>query len=454
MKKRGNSAGVSPRAMKHPGRWSKLLVFICNLLLVLPSIVGNVSLIGLSAAAAVLLAVFVEMIWKSEDSRPASADLPVLVFADFLLALVLRYRELLTCFAPGRVGELLQTPHLVPGILIAVGVAAWVLGMNRHMSWLNVVAGMAVGAGIISQTWGTYIGLSAYGLQDMLDMLASPPLAGYLLAALCWAFLSQAAVQVCPSRRPLCVWLGLIMVLAVAALYCFEIDFIAFYVLTPLSQALEVMSAGWGAFPICVLLFGCSAALYAGSGRVGVDAVVMMAGAVFLLSLNICMRQLFPGCFLLLPLLLVFLCRQIKQAAREPKSLRLNVFARLALSAAVFAVAARLFAQGLWANLLIGVLFAVILRKQLEHTRPEWQGYFPWLTVMAFFVLEALAWQWKMCFTPAGALVLAMIFVMAVFALFVLNYPDPAGVTAGKLPRLLLCGCVCLLCFAFTRGTV
>lgn len=437
-------------------RIGKLLYWGVNFLLMFPILIRNISLFGIIGAGAVLMVLLCCMVFFSKTSVPASAYLPLLLFSDICVCACLQYEALVKHFDPGRFVQILELyQQNIPCAGLAVlGLAVGAAGVwKRPLSWLTGVAGGTVGVSIILLFWSNnrWENLQLYPSGKIL-------LAAFLPAVLVWMLAFEISRLTAPQKLGQNIFWGLLLLCAAAVFLVSEVSY--FRPLLPgVSQGLldlpHTVFAWKNVALICIILLMTAAACFRNQEKgPGVDALVPAILAVLIFSIKFLMSNYFLGCSVLLLAQVFSMLRCLRNESCGKKTLGLPSAVYLAAQAAAFLLAAKAFQYGLYANVLLAVVFGAVLYLQQENLTFKTHGTLLSVVLLTFFVSEALAWQWKIRSSPEGTVILAMILLMSLASLLIISgRHSEQQRTRGSL-YICLCACTLLLCLASMRPTI
>lgn len=215
--------------------------------------------------------------------------------------------------------------------------------------------------------------------------------------------------------------------------------------------------AWWKVVVSCMVLTGCSIAMYDNKhkeNQIGVDSFLMIVSAIFVLAIKLLMGNYFIYNALLMLLLIVVTFRCLHNEILNKKTCRLNTANFLIVEALLFIIALYTLKAGYWINAIVTITFVLIFYSQYERMKSSDNKNMLWITIISCFVIEALAWQWKMRFSIEGVLILATVYIMSVATILILNYPHPDKIVPHKNAKIFVCTCVALLCLASVRTTI
>ena len=437
---------------------NKIIIFCINALVMIPLIVQNYSLIGLGISAAILLISAYIVIFRSESSLPAGAYYTTFVFADFYIYLGLQYEVLKTGFTAENLSlifeKLINSPMCL--YLLFGGAIVGFIGINKHkVTWLTGVGAAAFGSAIILSNW------SNANIENLQFVAGGDAfLAAFLLSVLFWTVLLEMSTCVAPQKRTTNIWLGIILLTSIITLCMTELEFVHSIINDLPSKMLALPTtafAWWKVVVSCMVLTGCSIAMYDNKhkeNQIGVDSFLMIVSAIFVLAIKLLMGNYFIYNALLMLLLIVVTFRCLHNEILNKKTCRLNTANFLIVEAILFIIELYTLKAGYWINAIVTITFVLIFYSQYERMKSSDNKNMLWITIISCFVIEALAWQWKMRFSIEGVLILATVYIMSVATILILNYPHPDKIVPHKNAKIFVCTCVALLCLASVRTTI
>lgn len=437
---------------------NKIIIFCINALMMIPLIVRNYTLIGLGISATILFVSAYIVIFRSDSSLPAGAYLTTLVFFDFYIYMGLQYEVLKASFISENLSYIFETlmeDQMCLCLLIFGGIVGFIGLIKREVTWFTGVGAAAFGAAIILSIW------SNTNIEDLQFVSGGDTfLAAFLLSVLFWTVLLEISTRVAPEKRTTNIWLGIILLISIIMLCTTEFEFVQSIIGDLSSKMLALPTtafAWWKVVVSCIVLIGCSVAMYDNKhkeNQIGVDSFLMIVSAIFVFAIKLLMENYFIYSSLLMLLLIIVTFRCLHNEILNKKTCRLNTATFLIVETIVFILTLYTLKAGYWINAIVTVTFVIIFYSQYERMKLLKNRNILWITIISCFVVEALAWQWKMRFSIEGIIILATVYIMSVATILILNYPHPDNIIPNKNLKIFVCICVALLCLASVRTTM
>lgn len=437
---------------------NKIIIFCINALMMIPLIVRNYTLIGLGISATILFISAYIVIFRSDSSLPAGAYLTTLVFFDFYIFMGLQYEVLKAGFISENLSYIFETlmeDQMCLYLLIFGGIVGFIGLIKHKVTWFTGVGAAAFGAAIILSIW------SNTNIEDLQFVSGGDTfLAAFLLSVLFWTVLLEISTRVAPEKRTTNIWLGIILLISIIMLCTTEFEFVQSIIGDLSSKMLALPTtafAWWKVIVSCIVLIGCSVAMYDNKhkeNQIGVDSFLMIVSAIFVFAIKLLMENYFIYSALLMLLLIIVTFRCLRNEILNKKTCRLNTATFLIVETIIFILTLYTLKAGYWINAIVTVTFVIIFYSQYERMKLPKNRNILWITIISCFVVEALAWQWKMRFSIEGIIILATVYIMSVATILILNYPHPDNIIPNKNLKIFVCICVALLCLASVRTTM
>ena len=437
---------------------NKIIIFCINALMMIPLIVRNYTLIGLGISVAILLISAYIVIFKSDSSVPAGAYYTTLVFFDFYIYMGLLYEVLKAGFISENFLHIFETlikNQMCLYLLIFGGIVGFIGLIKHEVTWFTGVGAAAFGSAIILNIW------SNTNIEDLQFVAGGDAfLAAFLLSVLFWTVLLEMSTRVAPEKRTTNIWLGIILLASVITLCTTEFEFVQSIIDDLPSKMLALPTtafAWWKVVVSCIVLIGCSVAMYDNKhkeNQIGVDSFLMIVSAIFVFAIKLLMGNYFIYSALLMFLLIIVTFRCLHNEILNKKTCRLNTATFLIVETIVFILTLYTLKAGYWINAIVTITFVIIFYSQYERIKSPENKNVLWIAIISCFVVEALAWQWKMRFSIEGVIILATVYIMSVATILILNYPHPDKLVPHKNMRIFVCICVAFLCLASVRTTM
>lgn len=427
--------------------------------MMIPIIVRNYTLIGLGTSAVLLLISAYIIIIKSNSNIPAGAYYTTLVFFDFYIYMGLQYKILKSGFALENLPHIFNTfieNHLCLYLLIFGGIVGFI-GLTKHkVTWFTGIGAAAIGSAIILNIW------SNSNVKDLQFVAGGDALlATFLLSVLVWTVFLEISVRIVPEKRTTNIWFGVILLASIIMLCTTDYEFIQSVIVNNLSSKILALPttafAWWKVILSCVVLIGCSIAMYDNKhkeNQVGVDSFLMIVSAIFVFAIKLLMENYFVYNAFLMLFLIVATFRCLHNELLNKKTCRLNTVTFLIVETVTFILALYMLKAGYWINTIVTITFVIIFYSQYERMKSSETKNFLWIVIISCLIAETLAWQWKIRFSVEGVIIMATVYVMSVVTILIVNYPHPNKIIPHKNIKIFLCVCVALLCLASIRTTM
>lgn len=426
---------------------SKLIFFVLNLALVIPYVVKNYSHWGLAGAIVLMLIAFYVIIIKPNIDAPASKDIPLLLFFDFCVYLVLSYQALIDNFE-------IQYLSNINGRMKDECFTLWVISMaislftpkRQSLVWLKSIGKTVAGAAVIMQFWSN---------GDIFEPIfyrgGDSFLAFYLLCSIAWYIFCVIACYVEPASFKRNNWLSNILLFGFFVLCTAENQIIQEFI-TGLKSAMlaipTVNFAWWKVILSGVVLVGCAVVAYDYvNDTMGADSLVLGFTASVIVLLKVLMCNYFSFSWVVFLVFLVSSIRCLRNEQRQTKTLRLDSPVYLTVQFVVLLGAIHLIKAGLWINVIVLSVYTLIFYTTAGKRKNETHELRFWITILSAPAVYAIAYIWQMRFAMETVVMILLAFTVSVGAMIILNWPHPDKLKVPKGFKMLICLFMVLLCW-------
>ena len=419
-------------------RTNKLLLIIGNLLLMIPLLLGRLTLISGIVGVVILGIQVYAIFFKSNDSVCATAYLPAFAFCDAIMLMAL---------------------HIIPLLpqIHQLSLGTW----NRNLTWLLPVA---LGVFLLFQhTWiadlggalvamSVVLGYYARGSLFNLSMLRAmwPTLLMVLVVNLFWAALRQLARTNDKSTETMGKWMGIILfVLGILVTVVFRDGYDPLLNLSSwFGTFAENALPWWRTVLIAVILQLLSVVMYNYNlTKFTTDSVVMTVMGWSVLLLRILLDWHFPlNWMLFLVFVTVIFVTLSVGKAKDPDrtvGLRNEVFYPALFLLAV--LCALLLKNHLWINVIFTILFLLAIRSAYQNVREDKPRVFRWILIMVCMFAECVAVLWTKQFSvpPVAMLLYELVFASAIMVVANLRSNREGFARIGG--NIVICAATCVL---------
>lgn len=430
----------------------KLIFFVLNLLVIMPYAVTLCSPWGCAGAVVILVLLFVWTVALSDNSRPASWNLPVFGFLDACILLGLSYQELIDYFNPDDLVYFIQRmedrpyPGAVLAAALVLAVAADVhLRKGPLAVWLGMLGRTVAGGALIWALWCGGTLLTPRFLPGMNAFFAF-----YVLCAMGWCILCAAAYYVDSKSAIRSICLSWLLLAAFFTLCLTEAPLVQLFAGTLEERflALPDMSfAWWRALSAAAVLTGCAIAVYDyDNHKMGADSLVLGALASGVLLLRILLSWYFAFSFLVFPVFLAGCFRCLYNERRQSKTLRLSSPAYLIAQMAALALAVHLLKTGLWVLTVLICVYAAVFYATAGKNSTAGYRLCHWITILSCPAVLAAGYIWQMRFVRESCVLVGTAYVIFACFILVLSWPHPDDRKSPDIYKWSVCGFMTLLC--------
>lgn len=426
---------------------SKLIFFVLNLALVIPYVVKHYSQWGLAGAIAIMIIAFYVIIIKPSIDAPASKDLPLLLFFDICVYLVMSYQALVDNFRIEYLEYINGNMKEECFTLLIIGLAISLFTPKRlSLVWIKSLGKIIAGAAVIMQFWSNgdifepifYRGGDAF-------------LAFYLMCSIAWYTFCIISCYVEPTSFKRNNRLSNILLLAFVVLCTAENQITQEFINGVKDIILAIPSinfAWWKVILSGVVLVGCAIVAYDYvNDTMGADSLVLVfiASAIVLLKVLMCNYFSFSWCVFLIFLVSSIRCLHNEQ--RQAKTLRLESPVYLAVQFAVLLGVIHLIKAGIWINVIVLSVYTLIFYNTAGKTKNEKHELRFWITILSAPVAYSIAYIWQMRFAMETVIMILLAFAVAGGVMIILSWPHPDKLKVPKGYKMLVCLFLILLCW-------
>lgn len=430
--------GGGPLAGAALMRKNKLIYFALDLALILPRVVRQFTPLGAGLSALILAAAFFVTVVRSHPSAPAAAGLPVLLFCDVLVLLVLSYPSLvydLSRFTQMWSGIWLVFPLWLPLAGAALSLAPipepftlWAKGLGwaglggycARLAWANSAAEAGGGAAVLLYLLCLGVWYAACAAAHLTgDTLRRDRWLSRVLLAV-FAVLSLAASPLLLDR------------FAAACRWCRSIP--------------EGGFSWWQVIAATAALAGCAIAACDFPGRrPGADCLVLGGLAGLLLLLRTLVSCYSPVGLAAPVVYLAGLLRCVRNEGAGRRTLSLSSLTYLAAQTGALILALWLLSRGLWPVAAALAVYALVFHALGDKTARPHPLLLDWLLRLSLPAVLAMGYLWRLGFHPGSLLFLAAACGVLALVMVVLQWSNPAGRTGPAGLNWSLCGLMALL---------
>lgn len=425
---------------------SRLVFFVLNLALVVPFLIRNCSLWGLCGAFAIMLLSFDYLVVKPYEATPAARDIPLQLFFNICLYLVVSYQSLIANFNMTSLGYIFSGKRGEAILLLLAGLAASLfIPKGPKLVWLRYIGKTAIGASIIMQIWanGRIFVPEFIGSGETLLII-------YLVFAVIWFTFCTISCYIDSDTYKRNNWLSNSL-LIVFVLFCTTEAALPqklfpqtdVYLLSLPTVAL----AWWKVILSAIVLIGCAIVIFDYlNNAMGVDALVLCFVASALIIMRVLMANYFAFNWVILAIFLVSCVRCLKNELHQEKTLRLPTLGYVAVQFIAVLISIWFIKAGLWINVIVIATYTFIFYVTVNEGISEKHQLRHWLTVLSVPAVYAIAYIWHMRFSLDAIILLALAYVFFAGIMIVLHWPHPDKLSAPRRYKIIVCTLLALLC--------
>lgn len=419
----------------------KLAFFALNLLLAAPYILQHFTLIGCGLAGAIFVVIFIFTVLRPGVDVPAIRNLPLMLFLDAFVPLVLDYNTLIIFFDLDNLEYALSgMDNLAYLVLLALGVGLRFIKFKDPLRvWMKCLSKTCIGAAIF---------LILFGNGSLFPPMYNPTGVAfflYLLCAAAWCVLCVLSYRVDSESFVLNNWLsrGLLALLAVLCLTETRYVYDLFPLLAGWLNSISEVSLAWWrtALTVVLLVGGAIAAYDYDRSRMGVDSLFLGALAGGLLLLRVLMDFSFPFCLVLLLVYLAGSACCFRNELKQWKTLRLASPIYLIAQTGAALLSVLLLYCGLWMPLLLLALYGAVFYAAFGKMTTPMRRLVWWLTLLSLPPALSAAFLWQAYAMAEPLPFLAAAYAVFAFAIVILNWPQPDKQrTSPNVYKWTICG--------------
>lgn len=436
---------------------NKIIFFVLNLFLMVPYIIKHYSLWGAAGTGVILLLAFLWTVLGTDGC--AVRNVPLLLFCDVCVVLILSYQMLYECFATNHIPAIFESLAKKP-LCILLMLTGAVLGFvpfkNALVIWGKGLGKTLLGAGLFVLIWGGGISWRGPLFQNK-SVHASFCL--YLLCALLWWAFCAASYYAVPDSFRRNNWLSWLLLAVFFTLCLTETSLVQTFITTRWEWLLTVPNAvlpWWKAVLTVSVLAGCAIAAYDyDRDCMGADSLLLgtLAGGVLLLRVLLSRYFAFSW-----GIALAFLAGSLRCAYNEGKhmrTIRLTSTKYMIGQTAVLLLATEFFKRGLWILVCILCVYGLIFYATAGKPAAKKRQIVYWLIALSCPATLAVGYIWRMRFLLESCVMVAVSYVVLALVLVVLHWPHPDKRGSSNIYKWIVCGFMTLLCVlsVFRYGT-
>ena len=426
---------------------SRLVFFVLNLALVIPFLVQNYSHWGLGGAFAIMLLSFFFLVIKPYEATPAARDIPLQLFFNVCLYLVVSYQSIIDNFKIDNLGYIFENMEGECVVLLLAGLAASLfIPKAPHLVWLRYIGKTAIGASVIMQIWA---GGSVF--EPEFRGSGETMIAFYLLFAVIWFAFCVISCHIDSAAYKRNNWLSNFL-LIILVLFCTTENALAqmfiphakVYLLSMPTAAL----AWWKVIMSAIVLVGCAIVAFDYlNDTMGADALVLCFVASSLVILRVLMANYFAFNWIVFAIFLVSCVRCLKNELRQKKTLRLPTLGYAAVQLVAILISIWLIKAGLWINLIVVATYTLIFYVTVGKGISEKHRLRHWLTILSAPSVYAVAYIWHMRYSLDAIILIALAYVILAGVMIILHWPHPDKLSVPRGYKVIVCTLLVLLCW-------
>ena len=437
---------IQPEVERRPGI-NKLILWVLNLLLVGPLCIADYSLIGVITAGVVsgLLAL---LLFTSRPGFSASAFLPVVALGDILIYTGIHFEELKVCYEQYGLAAFRISSTMIYCCAAVVFFGIIGLASKGAGIWCGGLAGVILGSIVIFSRFG---GRLVFSGSDLLSVSFTFPQGTmlyslFLFTSLLWIVMMHFNAIANRQKRKLAAGIGVIVLL----ITCAYVVVVPNYLLGKAGAWQQIFYqelSGWRLPAVCgVLLLIIMLLSLWNHGVSTPDVYAAALGLELIIAVKMASAFYFKYHFLLLLLLLIGTFRCMKNDFCGRKTLHLRSAVYLSVQMAAYALILIMISCGLWINLVLTIVFAILLYKTCAGKKHA--SYAVWNLVLICIFCEALGYLWTRNWTVMNGVIAAAGFLAAMFGMWAVHRKAPYEKKYSPTPKLVVCGvllCICVL---------
>lgn len=426
---------------------NRLIFFALNFALVIPFLVQNYSPWGFGGAFAIMLLSFYFLVIKPYEATPAARDIPLQLFFNVCLYLVVSYQTLMDNFKIDNLGNIFENMGGECIVLLLGSLAASLfIPKVPNLVWLRYIGKTAIGASVIMQIWagGKIFEPEFRGGGDTM-------IAFYLLFAVIWFAFCVISCHVDSNTYKRNNWLSNSL-LIIFVLFCTAENSVAqmfipqakIYLLSMPTAAL----AWWKVILSAIVLGGCAIVAFDYlNDTMGADALVLCFVVSALVILRVLMANYFAFNWVIFAAFMVSCVRCLKNELRQKNTLCLPTLGYVAVQFAAILVSIWLIKAGLWINLIIVCTYTLIFYVTAGKGINEKHKLRHWLTILSVPAVYAIAYIWQMRFSIDAIMLITLAYAVSAGVMIILSWhhPDKLAVPCGY--KMIVCAMLALLCW-------
>ena len=421
---------------------NRLVFFALNLALVVQFVIHNYSPWGLGGAFAIMLLSYYLLVMKPQVVATAARDIPLQLFLNICLYLVVSYRSLIDNFGFESIGDRLENLKGMCGVLLLAGL---VVDIFTHRLWLQFIGKTVAGASIILVIWANgkiFEPTWKDGGETLLTV--------YLLVAVVWFVFCGISCHVDSGTYTRNDWLSNIL-LILFVLFCITENGLAqtfiprakLYLLSMSTAAL----AWWKVILSVVVLAGGAIVTFDyQNDTMGADALVLCFAASALIILKVLLANYFAFNWVVFLVFLIGCIGCINNEVRCKKTLRLAALDYAAVQLVAILASIWLLKAGLWINLVIAAAYTLVFYETAEKRNSGKYKLCHWLTILSAPAVYAVAYIWHMRFSLDTVIMLALMYAVFAGVMIILHWPHPDKLMVPRGYKVAVCAMMVLLC--------
>ena len=426
---------------------NKLIFFVLNLALTIPYVVKHYSQWSLAGAVTIMLIAFYVIIMKPNADTPASKDLPLLLFFDACVYLVMSYRALIDNFQILYLELVIDNMAEECRLLIFAGLALNLFTPKKPtFLWIKGIGKTTVGAALIIDIWS-----NGHIFEPSFYLNGDSFLSFYLICSVIWYISCIIAVHVEPASLKRNNRLSNILLLVFFVLCTAENLIIQEFVIgikDVMFSIPNVNFAWWKVILSAGVLVGCAVAAYDyANDTMGVDSLVLcfLASAILLLKNLMCNYFTFSWVVFLIFLISSISC--LRNEKRQNKTLRMDSPVYLTVQFVVLFGAIHMIKAGLWINVIVLSVYTLIFYTTTGKEKNKTHAVRFWITILSAPTVYAIAYIWQMRFARETVVIILLAFAVSVGVMIILNWPHPDKQKVPKGFKMLICLFMVMLCW-------
>lgn len=429
-------------------RINKYVIFGLNSVFTLIYVIRNFAISGIVTYLIATLLMFL-VAFKSSEDIPAVADLPIIILADIIIYLGVRFRELKSMVDIDNLTSYFSDVDPVFWILFWTGIAVGIVGIvNIQFSWLTGFAGGLIGVSIILMGWSNCNIKNLKFINDGKALLIL-----FVLGNILWTVFLYLIVKTVPSRATSIILIEIILLVIVIAGLTVGNDYIKECL--PVWKVIilklpNTVFAWWKVILSSVVILAGIFMLYLiegdGGNGLSVDTYALVIIGELILTAKLLMSNYFTYNWLIPILLLLGTLRCMNNDYTSRKTLRLSSIAYLSVQNCVAILMIFLFKKGLWMNVCLSIVFFTVFYVKHSKIRKANHNNSFWVMILLCIVGQTAAWVWRNNFAKDLMILLAVVLGSGILTIIAINLKQPGGRTAPNNLRIIVCVCVTVIC--------